>query len=200
MGMLQLHFHQAQRSRGHLDPMLVCRRSELILVCRVEKRERVIALWNEPQRGTHFAPPNAVGVLDDECSSSHPMNPVARKRIAYCVLHWVVVDGYIGPVPEPGHNGVFDEHLFNVQGVELTASLPWTTEIWCRSQPNLPQGNRQSLGVSCSVKCVPPLSHAVREKRIRSLQAFPRIRIIPALQDNSYVDVRPTNTAAALDF
>src|SRR6266480_4710110 len=200
MRMLQLHFYQAQRSRGHLDPMPVCRRSKLILVRRVEKCERVIALWNEPQRSTHFAPPNAVGLLDDEYSSSHPMNPIARKRITYGMLHSVVVDGYIGSVREPGHDGVFDEHFFNVQGVRLTASLPGTTEIWRRSQPDLPQGNRQSLGVSCSVKSVPPLSHTVWEKRIRSLQAFPRVRIFPALQDNSYVDVRPTNTAAALDF
>src|SRR5215831_14714132 len=106
MRMLQLHFHQAQRSRSHLDPMLVCRRSELILVCRVEKCERVIALWNEPQRSTHFAPPNSLGLLDDKHSSGHPMNPIARKRIAYAVLHWVVVDGYIGSVSEPGHDGV----------------------------------------------------------------------------------------------
>src|ERR671923_173257 len=38
-GMLPFHFHEAQRSRRHLDPMRVCRRSELILVRCVEKCE-----------------------------------------------------------------------------------------------------------------------------------------------------------------
>src|SRR5215475_8529098 len=109
------------------------------------------------------------------------MNPIARKRIAYGMLHAVVVDGYVASVREPGHDGVFDEHLFNIQRVQFAASLPGTTEIGRQSQPDLPQRNREGLGVSCSVKCIPTLSHAVREKRIRSLQAFPRVRIFPAL-------------------
>lgn len=55
------------------------------------------------------------------------MNPIARERITYGVLHPVVVDSYIGSVSELGHDGVFNEHLFNLQGVQLTASLPGTT-------------------------------------------------------------------------
>src|SRR5207237_786473 len=112
----------------------------------------------------------------------------ARRRVADRIAS---VDEWCG-------DAVRVEHGFNRRRVQRAPPPPRTCKRRGGCDPDAPVLDRQLLGVGAAVERIPAVAHAIRKERISPLESFPRLRILPRLEDDAHVVIRTIYACLAL--